>query len=78
MFGLDLSSKNTEILVALITGATIKTAVFWLLRNRHEKKYVGRVSDICIYPIKSAGRLGNVTSAELTNFGLATNGVKDR
>lgn len=76
---LDLSSKNTDLLIALVAGATVKSVVFWLLRNRNDKKkYVGRVSDICIYPIKSAGRLKDLTSAELTHYGLETNGVKDR
>ena len=71
-------SSEQELLIALVTGASVKTFIFWLLSNRHKKRYIGQVSDICLYPVKSAGRLKDLREADLTKFGLEIDGVRDR
>lgn len=71
-------SEDKSVLFALLTGSTLKHVLFWLLRNRNVKTYVGRVSEICVYPVKSARRIQQVSSALATEIGLSVDGVRDR
>lgn len=71
-------TDQSRVLVALVAGATVKNAIFWLLRNKHVKRYVGTVSSINVYPVKSARALQDVSSADLTKLGFVKDGAGDR
>ena len=67
-----------DVLIALGVGSTFKiTALSWIAR-RKRKEYVGKVSKINVFPLKSARELQNVTAVAFTKHGLMTQGLTDR
>lgn len=67
-----------DTLIALGTGLAFKvSALTWIASKRH-KEYVGVVSKIFVYPLKSAKHLSNITNVMLTKHGLRINGISDR
>lgn len=69
--------STAQVLCALAAGTVFKYAsLLWLNKNKG-REYVGKVSNILIYPVKSVREL-TVKAAELTRHGLKYNGVADR
>ena len=76
-----MTMANTDsvvILSALFGYSAAKYAVLWLMRNTGVKEYVGNVSEIFVYPLKSGKALEGVTAANITKHGVTANGVGDR
>ena len=70
--------SSTQVLGALAAGAVFKYgSLLWLSKAGKVKEYVGRVSQVLIYPVKSVREI-NVKVANLTRHGLKHNGVSDR
>ena len=71
------SDTSTQVFYALAAGTLFKYAsLMWMKRNK-AKEYVGKVSKLLIYPVKSAREL-DVKQADMTRHGLKFNGVADR
>ncbi|WAR19218.1 MARC1-like protein [Mya arenaria] len=66
------------VFAAVVAGSFLKHVGLRLTRNRNVKEYVGTVSQINVYPLKSAKNLQNVTTANITTQGLICDGVGDR
>lgn len=67
-----------DVLIVLGVGATFKALALSWISSKKRKQYVGKISKIYVYPLKSAKHLPNVTNASLTKHGLMINGVTDR
>ena len=64
---------------AIISGFIIKGVLSWYKRKiTNKKEYVGKVSQLLIYPLKSSRELPDVQTAEVTRHGLKIKGVVDR
>ena len=71
------AETSTQVLCALAAGTVFKYAsLMWMKRNK-AKEYVGKVSKLLIYPVKSVREL-DVQQADMTKHGLKFNGVADR
>ncbi|KAL4238414.1 hypothetical protein ACF0H5_003122 [Mactra antiquata] len=62
--------------LSILTGWKL-VALSWMSR-RKRKCYVGTVSDILVYPLKSGRRLKDVKHATLNKHGLFVDGIGDR
>lgn len=74
-----MMSEQAIVLSALASGAVFKLAALsWVQQRRREKfVYVGDVSGLWLYPVKSC-RPTAIERAECTETGLRHNGVTDR
>ena len=71
------ADSSTQVLCALAAGTAFKYAsLIWMNRSKG-KEYVGKVSKLLIYPVKSVREL-EVKEADMTRHGLKFNGVADR
>ena len=70
--------SSAQVLGALAAGAAFKYAsLMWMNRAGKAREYVGRVSKVLIYPLKSVREI-ETKVADLTKHGLKYNGIADR
>ena len=75
---ITISDETTQLLVGLAAGTVIKyTALRWIGASKR-KEYVGKVSQVYIYPVKSVRELPGLKQATMTKHGLKFQGVGDR
>ncbi|XP_060601564.1 mitochondrial amidoxime-reducing component 1-like [Ruditapes philippinarum] len=67
-----------DVLIALGIGTTFKVSALSWIAYKRQKVYVGQVSRINVFPLKSARELQNITNVTLTKHGLMTKGLSDR
>ncbi|XP_045160180.2 mitochondrial amidoxime-reducing component 1-like [Mercenaria mercenaria] len=67
-----------DVLIALGVGATFKASALTWIASARQKQYVGKISRINVFPLKSARELQNVTHVKLTKHGLMIQGLSDR
>ncbi|CAD5123406.1 DgyrCDS11757 [Dimorphilus gyrociliatus] len=80
IFGLYLANeKKGEIKVALGASSALKYAVMYFMKDRkpNNLEYVGRISSLNLYPVKSLQEV-SILQANCTKKGLEYNGFFDR
>lgn len=75
---MDLTEQST-LFLALAAGATLKYAALRWVGSNIRKEYVGKVSRVFVYPLKSGRELpGRLDKVSLKKHGIYTSGVGDR
>lgn len=69
--------SSTQVLCALAAGSILKYASLLWMNKGKRKEYVGKISKLLIYPVKSM-RGFEVQEADVTRHGLTYKGVADR
>ena len=73
-----MNDEGAQILGGLAAIALFKTVGLSVLSRSKRKEYVGKVSRVLVYPVKSVRELPDIKVAKLTKHGVKFGDVADR
>lgn len=71
-------SDSAMLFFTLVASSGLKAALLLWLGDRKRKEYVGIVSELYVYPLKSGRELKNLKRVVLTKYGFVSRGLSDR